>query len=410
MNRDSLTESCGIFSQLAAGAYTVKFRGFNAIDRYMGLSPLPFTWVETSADIAVLAQFIDNIRFPGVDIADAAADHFTIDSYPASNYFICIEDEQLNAALPLLSFTYNWQSGHFEDPLSVYSILNELKKKREHYINQDSLLPNETKHIEMNFIPTGAGLYRTIMDAALLLARYGYSESNLDPLLENCCADQLPEAEAQRAFLINLLVSPRPDWGLELIKKYGLLEKMWPELASYDDVDHAKEFHPEGNVWMHTLETFRHRKAPASGIYDLRLSLGLLLHDAGKPIADSSRSHRFDGHAELGARAAGHFLKQLGFGESLIEEIYYLVRNHMLPAALKRLPLSKTADIMSSKLFPTLMELYRCDESSSFKGLDSYYENSAVYQTFQKNTRNPYRTLDGKRLSTGKTTKSYKKN
>ena len=406
----SLTESCGILSQLAAGGYRVKFRGFNAIDRYLGLSELPFTWIETNADLAALAPYIDNIRFPGVEIADAASDHFTIDSYPASDYFACTEDDQPNASLPILSFAYNWHTRHFEDTLGVYPYLRELKCKREKFINQDALLPPEENHFEINFIQTRAGLHRTIMDAALLLARYGYSESKLDDLLENCYADKLPEVEAQRAFLINLLVSPRPDWGLELIKKYGLLEKIWPELASYDDVDHAKEFHPEGNVWMHTLETFRHRKAPASGVYDLRLSLGLLLHDAGKPIADSSRSHRFDGHAELGARAAQRFLEQLGFGKSIIEDIYYLVRNHMLPAALKRLPLSKTGDIMSSKLFPTLMELYRCDESSSFKGLDLYYENSAVYQSFLKNTRNPYRTLDGKRLSPGRHVKNYKKN
>ena len=70
----------------------------------------------------------------------------------------------------------------------------------------------------------------------------------------------------------------------------------------------------------------------------------------------------------------------------------------MLPAALKRLPLTKTKEIMSSHLFPTLMELYRCDESSSFKGLEDYHENSAAYQAYLKNLRNPYRSADGKKL------------
>jgi poly(A) polymerase len=122
------------------------------------------------------------------------------------------------------------------------------------------------------------------------------------------------------------------------------------------------------------------------------------LHDAGKPLAESFGNRRFDGHAELGARAAAKFLGRLGFEPSLVEDIFYLVKNHMLPAALKRLPLSRTGEIMASPLFPTLMELYRCDESSSFKGLDGYYENSAAYQTFLKNTRNPYRSADGKKL------------
>jgi poly(A) polymerase len=70
----------------------------------------------------------------------------------------------------------------------------------------------------------------------------------------------------------------------------------------------------------------------------------------------------------------------------------------MLPAALPRLPLIRTQEIMESPLFPTLMELYRCDESSSFKGLDGYYESSAAYQTYLRNRRNPYRSADGKKL------------
>jgi poly(A) polymerase len=73
----------------------------------------------------------------------------------------------------------------------------------------------------------------------------------------------------------------------------------------------------------------------------------------------------------------------------------------MLPAALKRLPVSKTAEIMASPLFPTLMELYRCDEASSFKGLDGYYENSAAYRAYLKNVRNPYRSGDGKKMGRG---------
>jgi poly(A) polymerase len=56
---------------------------------------------------------------------------------------------------------------------------------------------------------------------------------------------------------------------------------------------------------------------------------------------------------------------------------------------------------MASPLFPVLLELYRCDESSSFKGLDGYYESSAVYQSYLRNRRNPYRSADGKKLNRG---------
>jgi poly(A) polymerase len=52
---------------------------------------------------------------------------------------------------------------------------------------------------------------------------------------------------------------------------------------------------------------------------------------------------------------------------------------------------------MESPLFSTLMELYRCDESSSFKGMDGYYESSAAYQAYLRHRRNPYRSADGKK-------------
>jgi poly(A) polymerase len=70
----------------------------------------------------------------------------------------------------------------------------------------------------------------------------------------------------------------------------------------------------------------------------------------------------------------------------------------MLPAALPRLPFAKTGEIMASPLFPALMELYRCDESSSFRGLDGFYESSAAYQSYLRYRRNPYRSADGKKI------------
>jgi poly(A) polymerase len=242
------------------------------------------------------------------------------------------------------------------------------------------------------------------MDGALILARY---ETEHTPPRNEILRflDTLPEGfpskpEAQRLLLTGLLVSARPDRGLELLKAAGFISRFWPELGALDDVDHSKEYHPEGNVWKHTLETFRYRKSAVhnQAAYDLRLSLGLLLHDVGKPLAASSGSRRFDGHAELGARVGRKFLERLEFEPGLINDVYYLVKNHMLPAALPRLPLVRTRETLESELFPTLLELYRCDESSSFKGLDGYYESSAAYQAYLRNRRNPYRSADGKKI------------
>jgi poly(A) polymerase len=239
------------------------------------------------------------------------------------------------------------------------------------------------------------------MDASLLLAKYFAPDSDAEKkinkiadLINSLHADAVPGQEEQRLLLTSLMTSGNPGIGLELLKACGFIGGYWPELSALDEADHSKEFHPEGNVWKHTLETFRYRK---SG--DLRLSLGLLLHDAGKPLAVSAGSRRFDGHAELGEALARKFLGRLGFDTTLINDVCFLVRHHMITAALPRLPLFRTSEIMSSDLFPDLLELYRCDESSSFKGLDGYYESSAAYQSFLRNKRNPYRAADGKKLN-----------
>jgi len=372
------SETEEICSSLAAAGYTVKFRGYSALDLYFRLPGLPFLWIETNADIGVLARYIDNLRFPGVDIADAA-----VETAGGTCYFRCIEsDEQSKTDFPILSLTYDWPTKHFQDPLGIYPLLRELRDSKFETASDCSVQPRIENH-------------RVVMEAALLLARYGFSAETFAASFEQ---NPPPGPEAQRVFLSCLMLSARPELGFELLKKSGFLKEFWPELASLNEVDHSKEFHPEGNVWNHTLETFRYRKPAASGAFDLRLSLALLLHDSGKPISASFANHRFDGHAELGAYAAARFLERLEFEPSLIQDIFYLVKNHMLPAALKRLPLVKTREIMASPLFPTLLELYRCDESSSFKGLNDFYENTAAYQAYLRNIKNPYRSKDGKKI------------
>jgi poly(A) polymerase len=394
-----------VFETLANNGYSLRFRAFSALDLYWGHSPLPFVWAETSADISDLARLFENLRFPGTGIADAAADQggkrwyfYCLDDGQDSGFF---RDRENRPAYRLLSFFRDAGTGRFWDPLGLYPLLRELRdgKAPDGY---EQTRAAETGCWWKNIGPS-SGRYRAAAEGALILARYTRSGDGGQPgefriireisrIAGNLAEDFPPSAESQRLLLAGLMLSPRPDLGLELLKETGFVEQFWPELAALDNVDHSKEYHPEGNVWKHTLETFRYRKK-----YDLVLSLGLLLHDVGKPLSESSGQRRFDGHAELGARLAGKFLERLGFSDGTTRAVCYLVKNHMLPAALPRLPLSKTAEVLESGLFPALLELYRCDESSSFKGLDGYYESSAAYQNYLRNRRNPYRSADGKK-------------
>jgi poly(A) polymerase len=392
------SKETAVYDALVTEGYSISLCAFNALDSYLGLPPPPFVLAETEADTTALARTFEGLRFPGASLADAA-----LDSGGRTFYFRCRDREERPAnhggyfpSYRILSLSQDLETRRFLDPRGIYPQLRQLGKGRSPGAWWEDISP-------------AAGRYRVLTEGALILARYEAAETpgsaGFGGVLDRCedlsatGREPPPGQEAQRALLVSLLLSARPDRGLAFLKRWGIVDELWPELALMDEVDHAKEFHPEGNVWKHTLETFRHRKPSAGGVYDLRLSLGLLLHDFGKPLSASSGGRRFDGHAELGARAARRFLERLGFEPSLIEEVYYLVKNHMLPAALPRLPLIRTGEIMASPLFPTLMELYRCDEASSFKGLDGYYESSAAYQAYLRYRRNPYRSADGKKLA-----------
>jgi poly(A) polymerase len=397
----SADNTASVCETLVSRGFTSSFRGFSAIDRYLGRDSLPFIIIETNADPADLARLFEDLRFPGSVLADGAVER-------GQHYFFYCADSDTpgrdeRRSFDLLDFSQDWKTQRFYDFPGIYPFLRELRdgpgaaKAAPQFHWREGLKP-------------GTDYYRALADGALILARYSRTAADEDGAGETAdaagIADLLrslhrtapPREEEQRLLLTGLLASPRPDLGLRLLKAAGFIEELWPELAALDDVDHSKEFHPEGNAWDHTLETFRYRKPAVRGAYDFRLSLGLLLHDMGKPLAEASGSRRFDGHAELGARAARKFLERLGFDGAIIADIFYLVKNHMLPAALPRLPLLRTEKIMASPLFPALMELYRCDESSSFKGLDGYYESSSAYQAYLRYRRNPYRFADGKKI------------
>ena len=378
-----------LIESLLFRGYQVRLFSFSALDKYLGLPGMPFVFVETGAGIGELAHYADELCFPGADLADAAAD-----SDGRRYYFRCDSGDSPAAhSYALLSLVQDLRNRRFIDTENIYPVIRSLKQ-------------NNCAAAWWENIDPGTGCMQALIDGALILSRYEAAETPRRDFIESLASaagnDPPPCTEKQQALLTGLMSSRRPERGLEFLKAAGFLEKYWPEIASLDRADHSKEYHPEGNAWKHTLETFGHRKQNVCGEYDLRLSMALLLHDIGKPISGGFGSRRFDGHAELGAGAARRFLDRLEFDPGFTADVYYLVKNHMLPAALARLSLTKTGGVMDSPLFPSLMELYRCDESSSFKGLDGFYQNSAAYQTYLRNMKNPYRSASGKILGRGR--------
>jgi len=330
--------------------------GITALDAYYDEKPRPFRLLAVQGSVVDLARIFANLEFPGLSYADAIC--------AEEARFLCVDQESKDDfGGPWLNFRRDPKSGTFFDKGNIYE---DIKKR--------------------NFVPQFPAIERALFDAALLSTLSELPLVIAQPLV-------LPpflSALFQRDLLLGILSGPYPASGFELLKQVGFIQREWPELALLDDVDHSKDFHPEGNGWSHTMRTFAYRKDR-----DLTLSLSLLLHDIGKPESQSHDGKRFDRHAELGAKSAQRFLSRLGFSESIKENVTFLIRYHMMPAALSILPVQKTKQLISDPRFPTLLELFRCDEFSSYKGPERYYDACNAFQAIKKNIKNPYRNADG---------------
>ena len=113
--------------------------------------------------------------------------------------------------------------------------------------------------------------------------------------------------------------------GFELLDASGMLLDLLPEVAAMKGVAQPPEYHPEGDVWQHTLLLLEQLCQPTP-----TLALAALLHDVGKPatfrVADRIR---FDGHVEEGVRLARLILTRLRFSREEIEQVEALIDNHM---------------------------------------------------------------------------------
>lgn len=376
-----------IYRQLADAGILFFEYGVTALDAYYDEKPRPVRFVVAECSVIDLARCFSELQYPNLPYADAALDTCEASLALRTSFaesggapagaiqessmqessvrFLCTEDAlHCEVGGSWANFRRNPQSDIFYDQGNIY---DDLKAKAIPSCNTD----------------TDNALFESAALATFHPEGYRLAK---EPIPLPACTSSY----FQKDLLITVLTGPYPAAGLELLKKSGFIAREWPEIALLDDVDHAKDYHPEGNGWNHTLQTFSYRKER-----DLVLSLALLLHDIGKPESLSREGKRFDQHAELGARRARKFLARLGFSTTTQEDVAFLIRYHMMPAALSVLPIQKTEPVITDPRFPALLELFRCDEFSSYKDPEGYYEACNAYQTIRRNMKNPYRNADG---------------
>ena len=175
--------------------------------------------------------------------------------------------------------------------------------------------------------------------------------------------------ERVRDELSKMLIEGHARRALLLLDESGLLQQVLPEISAMKGVEQPPQFHPEGDVFVHTLLLLEKLPRPSP----MTLAWGALLHDVGKPatfrVADRIR---FDGHVEVGVKMAEQICKRFRFSNHETEQILALVKNHMRFGDVQRMKESTLKKFMRLPRFEEHLELHRLDCQSSHGDLTSY--------------------------------------
>jgi tRNA nucleotidyltransferase/poly(A) polymerase len=207
-------------------------------------------------------------------------------------------------------------------------------------------------------------------------------------------------AERIREELTKLLTEGAARTGFELLERSWLLSIVLPEIAEMKGVPQPPQFHPEGDVWIHTLMMIEGLAAGTSPT----LAWGVLLHDVGKPPTFRPASQtgdriRFDHHVDVGVRMAEAICRRYKFSNEETEQIIALVANHMRFAAVEQMKKSTLKRFVRLPGFEEHMELHRLDCVSSHRHLESYgFVRRFLEETPVEEVR-PQRVLTGTDLS-----------
>lgn len=214
-----------------------------------------------------------------------------------------------------------------------------------------------------------------MMRAARFAARFGFKieEATFGAIKRHAAEIPQVSPERLREELTKMLTEGAARRTFELLDETGLLKQVLPEISAMKGVEQPLEFHPEGDVWIHTRMMLEQLAKGASPT----LAWGVLLHDVGKPptfqpAQETGDRIRFNHHVDVGVRMAEAICRRLRFSNDETEQIAALVANHMRFGAAEAMKKATLKRFVRLPQFAEHMELHRLDCLSSHKNLDSF--------------------------------------
>src|SRR4051794_10766400 len=211
-----------------------------------------------------------------------------------------------------------------------------------------------------------------MLRAIRFAARFGYEiEAETFESIQQL-APQIHQVSKERVRdeLTKMLTEGNARRAFELLDSSGLLHEVLPEIEKMKGVEQPPQFHPEGDVWVHTLMLLEKLPHPCART----LAWGALLHDVGKPptFKVAPDRIRFDGHVEVGMAMAEEICRRLKMSNEETEQIIALVANHMRFADVERMKESTFKRFVRMPRFDEHLAMHRIDCLASHGSLGLY--------------------------------------
>ena len=277
-------------------------------------------------------------------------------------------------------------------------------------LEPEKLLPHVIDHVG-GLADLRAGVVRAIGDAELrfeedhlrmlrgvrFAARMGFRiEAQTAAAIRKLAAKTAQVSrERVREELSKMLTEGKARQAFEMLGQSGLLVEVLPEIARMQGVEQPPEFHPEGDVWQHTLKALEQLECGCS----LTLAWGTLLHDVGKPPTFRRAERiRFDGHVEVGAVMAAEICRRFRFSNDETRQILALVENHMRFMDAPRMKAATLKRFFRLDRFEEHLALHRMDCLASKGGLQTWELVREMWRNMPQEAVRPTPLLTGREL------------
>ena len=220
-----------------------------------------------------------------------------------------------------------------------------------------------------------------MLRAVRFAARFGFAiePATLHAIQQEAANIEIVSPERIREELTRILTQGAPRRGLELMDETGLLGHVLPEVARMKGVEQPPQYHPEGDVWIHTLMLLDHLPSTKQGLVSPTLAWGMLLHDVGKPATftppDPNKPGdriRFHHHVDVGVAIARDLLNRLRFSNDDKEQILALIKHHMQFGDVEKMKQSTLKRFLRLPRFDEHLQLHYADCMSSHGKLGCY--------------------------------------